>query len=179
MRVQRTEGRLTFLSVRPSLHFVAVLAVVTAACGARELPPSAPSVLLGRPIPDFRRPTLDGSTFDTKDERGHVVIVKFFAKYCEPCKRTLPEVERLHRERPDVAVVGLDEDEHEWDAREVVATYGLTFPVVHDAGNILFGRYRVRDLPMTFVVDASGSVRWTAASVGAHDALARAVEAAR
>lgn len=139
------------------------------------VPASAPSALLDKPVPDFRRPTLQGATFDTKAERGHVVVVKFFAKYCEPCQKTLPEAERLHRARPELAIVGVDEDEHESEARDVVASYGLTFPIVHDAGNVLSGRYRVSELPMTFVVDAKGSVRWVASSVEAHEALESAV----
>ncbi len=149
-------------------------------CAAKPaVPASAPSPLVGNAVPDFRRPTLDGATFDTKAQRGHIVVIKFFAKYCEPCRETLPETERLHRARPDLTIVGIDEDEQESDAREVVASYGLTFPVLHDSGNVLSGRFRVRELPKTFVIDAKGDVRWIAADARAHEALGSAVDAVK
>ena len=97
-----------------------------AGCASKPaLPASSPSPLVGSAVPDFRRPTLDGATFDTKAERGHVVVVKFFAKYCEPCRKTLPETERLHRARPEITIVGVDEDEHESDARAPRRTSAL------------------------------------------------------
>lgn len=149
-------------------------------CGwMTAVPPSAPSPLVGHAVPDFRRPTLHGETFDTAARRGDVVVVKFFATYCEPCKKTLPETERLHRERPELAIVGVDEDEHESEAREIVSSYGLTFPIVHDSGNVLSGRYRVSQMPMTFVVDKAGRVRWVASTVAAHEALGSAIDAVR
>lgn len=108
--------------------FALALALVSAACASRTLPPSAPSPLLSRDAPEIRRPTIDGRLFDTNAHRGKVVVVKFFASYCEPCTRTLPEAERLHRAHPDVVFVGIDEDEYERTAHDLVSRYGLTFP---------------------------------------------------
>ena len=57
-------------------------------------------------------------------------------------------------------IVAVAEDESEDDALGLVAAHHLTFPVVHDGGHVLGGRYRVTDLPVTFVVDRTGVVRW-------------------
>jgi cytochrome c biogenesis protein CcmG/thiol:disulfide interchange protein DsbE len=165
--------------MRLRLALVLALTTATACAGKPPVPATAPSPLVGHAAPEFRRATLDGTSFDTKTARGHVVVLKFFAKYCQPCRETLPETERLHRARPDLTIVGIDEDESESDARELVAAYGLTFPVVHDVGNVLSGRYRVSEMPRTFVVDAKGDVRWVAADVGAHEALGGAVDAVK
>lgn len=137
------------------------LALVVSGCGKpKTAPPTMQSSLLGQPIPKFRRPTLAGATFDTEGAKGKVVVVKFFAEYCAPCKVTLPEAESLSRKHDDVAFVGISEDEYESKTREVIGQYGLTFPVVHDGGQVLAGRFRVAELPMTFVIDAAGTVRW-------------------
>ncbi|MCC6213825.1 MAG: TlpA family protein disulfide reductase [Polyangiaceae bacterium] len=138
------------------------------------MPPSAPHQLAGRPLPAFARPALSGARFDLAATRGQVTIVKFFARYCEPCKRTLPAVQRLHTELPEVALVGISEDESEEDARALVAAYGLAFPVVLDRGNVLAGRYRVTDLPVTFVADRAGNLAW----VGGPDQSEADLEAA-
>lgn len=166
------------LALSPTGILLGALLALTAACGGPP-PPSAPSALLAQTLPDFRRPTLDGPTVDTKAARGQVVVVKFFAKYCEPCKRTLPAAEALHRENPDVLFIGVAEDERASDVREVVSAYGLSFPVVHDVGNVLSGRYRVTDMPMTFVARASGEVLWVGGPENTEAGLPLAIAAAK
>jgi thiol-disulfide isomerase/thioredoxin len=115
---------------------------------------------LSKELPAFHRPTIDGRGFDTVLLRGKPVVVKFFAQYCEPCKKTLPAAERLHRDNPDVTFVGIDVDDYSTTAMKMTSAYGLTFPVIHDTGQVLKGRFRVADLPVTFVADRQGVVRW-------------------
>lgn len=140
-------------------------------------PPSAPSPIAQKALPDFARPTLAGTRIDTEALRGQVVVIKFFAKYCAPCMQTLPAAEQLHREHPQVAFVGISEDEYASDAQALVDGFGLSFPVVHDQGNVLAGRFRVREMPVTFVVDGQGIVQWVGGpGQGEHD-LAAAIAA--
>jgi peroxiredoxin len=136
--------------------------LVMVACGASsaKAPPSAPSPLLSRTTPDFARAALDGSRVETASLRGRVVLIDFFAEHCVPCVKSLPAIEALHRAQPNLAVVGVSEDDDAEGARRMVARHGLTFPVVHDPEHAVAGRYRVLDLPATFVVDAHGVVRW-------------------
>ena len=143
------------------------------------MPASAPSPLAGKPLPDVSRRTLDGTKIDTKTLRGKVVVVKFFAEYCGPCKKTLPAAEALHREMPDVAFVGVSEDESASTANEIVARYRISFPVVHDAGQMLSGKFRVSEMPATFVAGADGTVRWVGGVDQSEDTLRRAIRAVR
>lgn len=166
-----------------------VLSLAAGGCGA-SMPPSftqnplAPSDATEhaetKPLPEVKRRTLDGATFDTASARGKkITVVKFFAKYCEPCKESLPWFERFAKQHPNVAVLGIAEDERESDAREVVSAYGLTFPVVHDAGNALSGRFRVSDMPVTFVADRYGRIRWVGGPGQTEAQLEAAVSASR
>jgi len=146
-------------------HRRSFLLVLTAAlltgCGAGgPPPPSAPSPLLGKPLPTVRRPTIAGGRISQDDTNGHTVVIKFFAKYCEPCKRTLPVAQRLHQQRGEVVFIGISEDERTSEAQELVGLYGLTFPVVHDQSNVLAGKFRVNELPVTFVADRRGTIRY-------------------
>lgn len=150
-----------------------------AGCGAGAPPPSAPSAILGKAMPDFKRRTVDGSSVDTQALRGKVVVVKFFAKYCQPCKKTLPAAERIHQQEADVAFIGVAEDEYRADVDEMIATYNLTFPIVHDRGNVLAGRFRVSEMPVAFVADGSGNIRWVAGEMHSEGDLERAIAAAR
>ena len=115
-------------------RLLVVAAVVAAglACGSSgPPPPSAPSPLVAKSIPEFTRPALDGTRVDTKDLRGKVVVLKFFAKYCEPCVRTLPATQALHQSYgSSVAFVGVAVDELREDVQSMIDTYSLTFPIV-------------------------------------------------
>jgi thiol-disulfide isomerase/thioredoxin len=125
------------------------------------------------------RRTLDGQPLDEGQLAGKVVLVKFFADYCAPCRATLPAAEKIHEAHPDVTFIGVDEDESAETAASLSQRYALSFPVVHDEGNVLSGRFRVSTMPTTFVADASGIVRWVGGEGQTEEQLRRAVEAAR
>ena len=144
-------------------------------CAPAGPPPSAPSPILDRDLPGFQRPTVNGDRVSTK-EGGRVTVVKFFAKYCEPCKKTLPEAQRLSQSHPDVLFVGVAEDEYQADVQEMITQFGLTFPVVHDRGNVLAGRFRVDELPITFVADGAGTIRWVGDGTTSESGLEAAID---
>ena len=159
----------------------ALVCVCVCECGGHaEFPPPLQHPLLGQTLPAIHhRETLDGQPFDAAQLAGKPVLVKFFADYCKPCKATLPAAERLHEAHPEVLFVGIDEDETSETARSVVQRFNLTFPVIHDTDNVLSGRFRVSSMPMTFVTDSGGVVRWVGGDGQTEDDLQHAVEAAR
>ena len=122
----------------------------------------------------FRRPTVQGGLFDSAQVAGRVLVIDFFAAYCRPCQRALPQVEALHRAHPELAIVGVALDPDGAAVRRTIAHHGLTFPIVHDAALVLAGRFRVDTLPAAFVVDGSGRVSWAAGPDQPEDALPRA-----
>ena len=123
---------------------LAVLILVAAfvlGCGTPARPVSAPSPFLDKPLPALAGPTTNGNELTEASLANKVVVVKFFAKYCEPCKKTLPKAEKLHRSNSDVVFVGVAEDEAKADVDEMIETYDLTFPVIHDPENAVAFRF--------------------------------------
>lgn len=160
--------------------FFFAFGVVAVACSQPSFPASAAHPLLGQALPIIHhRTTLDGQPFDSTQLAGKPVLVKFFADYCVPCKETLPAAERIHEANPGVAFVGIEEDESTETANSVVQHFRLTFPVVHDVGNVLSGRFRVSSMPTTFVADSTGTIRWVGGEGQTEDDLRKAVAAAR
>jgi len=152
--------------------------LVPLACGHADPgppPASAASAVLGASLPAFKRPSVQGPIFDTAEAAGRVLVVDFFAAYCPPCQRALPAVERLSRQRRDVVFVGVSLDGDAGLALRQVQRHRITFPVVHDAGNALAGRFRVTDLPATFVIDGAGRIAWASGPGQSETALERAV----
>lgn len=122
---------------------------------------------------------MQGAELDTRTLRGHVWAVEFFAEFCAPCQRRLPQAERLRAELPDVVLIGISADESYVQALNQVRRYGLEFPVVHDEQNILAGRFRVSELPAAIVVGKDGRIAWVGGPEQPEQALRQAVLAAR
>jgi cytochrome c biogenesis protein CcmG/thiol:disulfide interchange protein DsbE len=175
--VRRLLFRVTFAAACAGGALGPALAVP--GCAPPQFPASASNPLLGQALPEIHRRSLDGHAIDQGLLQGTPVLVKFFADYCQPCKETLPAAERIHEAYPDVTFLGVDEDDTSETASDVVRRYGLSFPVIHDSGNVLAGRFRVTAMPTTFVADPHGVVRWVGAEGQTEGDLRQAVQAAR
>jgi cytochrome c biogenesis protein CcmG/thiol:disulfide interchange protein DsbE len=140
-------------------NMVPMVITLCAACAAAPAP-SVEHELRDRPLPEIERRAVDGSEVSTAALAGRVVVVKFFAEYCEPCRHTLPVSQAIHEKYRDVAVIGVSEDEYPSEAKRLAGAFGLAYPVIHDAGGVLAGRFRVGSMPVTFVADRRGNVVW-------------------
>lgn len=125
------------------------------------------------------RSMLDGSALDAAALAEKPVVVKFFADYCQPCKKTLPAAQRVHAKFDDVIFIGVSEDEDRESAQKVVQQFGLTFPVIYDDAKRFAGVFRVNEMPRTFVADKQGVVRWVGGEAQTEDDLKQVVEAVR
>ncbi len=170
--------------MRSRFAFLAALAfvpavVATSGCARPTYPASMQHHLLNQPLPVLHaRETLDGTAFDSSAFAGKVLVVKFFAEYCAPCKETLPATERVHKSHGDVVFLGVSLDENRAAAGRIVQAYNLSFPIVFDASRAFQGKFRVSEMPRTFVADKQGIVRWVGGEGQSEDDLTRAIEAA-
>jgi len=116
---------------------------------------------IGSPAPAFVLTDLHGTQQALQDYRGKVVLLNFWATWCGPCLVEMPSMERLYQElkEEDFAILAVSSDPQ---GREVtqpfVESQGLTFPILHDADYRVSGRYGVRTLPMSFIIDRNGTL---------------------
>lgn len=107
-------------------------------------------------------PGIDGQIIDFRAFQGKVVVLDFFASWCEPCKDTAPLMERVYQnyQSQGVVVVGisLDTPGNRDAVRRFAERHGMQFPVLVDDGRIrdVTGVFSV---PTTMVLDQSGMVR--------------------
>jgi thiol-disulfide isomerase/thioredoxin len=118
------------------------------------------SVATAHPAPHVTYQTLSGKPFVLTQHRGRVVFLDFWASWCEPCKLSLPMVEKFARAHPEVEVVAVDVGE----PRAVVADYARK----HDMRNVALdpktfsrGFFQLEGYPTMVVIDPQGRIRAT------------------
>ena len=113
--------------------------------------------------PGFRLPMLSGGrTFDLHSLRGNVVVLNFWASWCQPCRDEAPIfAEELHRHaHQGLRVVGVNSQDFASDARDFAHTFHVSYPLVRDGSNDVTTRWGVSGFPATFVIARDGTVRW-------------------
>ena len=113
--------------------------------------------------PDFPVLDADGNTVRLSDMFGKPVVINFWATWCPPCKRELPDFDRLCREYGDRVVfmmVNLTDGRRDTvdETKKFVSEKGYTFPVYFDTGLSGAKAYSVSSIPQTTFIDANGNV---------------------
>ena len=99
---------------------------------------------------------------DLAQYRGKVVYVDFWASWCGPCKQSFPFMKALKAHYPagEVVVVTINVDRSRPQANAFLQKVGAGLPVVFDAKGDLAAKYKVSDMPTSFLVDRSGKIRY-------------------
>ena len=107
---------------------------------------------------DFTLPQLGGGAVSLSDFRGEWVVVNYWATWCAPCRKEMPELSALHDERADVTVLGLAfEDVDDNDFEDFLTAAPVSYPILKVdvyAPPEPFGAPRV--LPTTIILDRTG-----------------------
>ncbi|HTS83771.1 MAG TPA: TlpA disulfide reductase family protein [Usitatibacter sp.] len=115
-----------------------------------------------RPTPVLTTKSLEGKSVDLRDLQGRVVLVNFWATWCGPCKEELPALAKLPKAfagKPFELVTVNDGESPETISRYLKRAK-LDIPVWLGPENTAASGWRVQGLPMTFLVDSKGHVRY-------------------
>ena len=128
---------------------------------AQPEPPAAsatPATAVARPT--LRVSTLDGKTFDLAEQRGKWTIVNFWATWCGPCLKEMPELSALDAMREHIVVVGLAYEDTTEDAlRRFLVKHPVVYPMaLIDVYNPPADFDTPRGLPFTYLIGPDGAV---------------------
>ena len=103
-------------------------------------------------------------------QKGKVLLVNFWATWCQPCRASFPEYQALLASYGDrVMVVGISEDDEQEGIQRFADETGARFPLGWDADKSVAQRYQINSMPTLFIIDPSGLVRYVHAGFRAGD----------
>jgi len=117
----------------------------------------------GNQVPNFRVTNLNGKNISISELKGKVVLINFFATWCGPCMKELPEVEaKLWTKFKDqnfaMLSIGREHTKEQlvaWNKKK-----GFTFPIAPDPKREVYSKFASQYIPRNFIVDKTGKIIW-------------------
>lgn len=108
---------------------------------------------------DFTLTELGGKTWTLKEQRGKVVVLNFWATWCPPCRKEMPDLETLYQQFKEQGLVILAiSDEDAGKVRPFIAQQKVTYPILLDPGRKVNELFQIEGIPKTFVYDRNGKL---------------------
>ena len=132
------------------------------------------------PAPDHALPMLVGDgERSLADYRGQVVVLNFWASWCDPCRQEVPLLTRFQDKLGERGtVLGVTYKDEPSDSRSFAREYGINYPSLRDSKLELAPEYGTTALPETFVIDARGRIVAVARGTVSQEFLDNALEEA-
>lgn len=112
-----------------------------------------------RQTANFTLTDLGGKSWTLRELRGKVVVVNFWATWCPPCRKEMPDLDALYRKFKDQGLVILAiSDEEEGKVRPFIAEHGYGYPILLDPGHKVGQLFQVDGIPKSFVFDREGKL---------------------
>jgi len=137
------------------LVLVTAIAIVVLAPFRLEAAPRA-----GQPSPNFKVITTSGQQVSLENYRGYVLVIDFFATWCQPCRESIPHLIEMNRKygKQGLQVLGMSADEDgERLVKDFADEHHITYPIAL-AGESALTDFGVRSVPVMFIIDKKGRV---------------------
>ncbi|MEO8422648.1 MAG: TlpA disulfide reductase family protein [Actinomycetota bacterium] len=118
---------------------------------------------MSKPAPALAGDTVQGGAIALADFRGKVVVVNFWATWCDPCRDEQPELVELSDDYRDrgVEFLGVNERDDTAKARAWVKEFAVPYPSIVDEPGAWADDFAFFGLPDTYVIDRAGIIRWS------------------
>jgi peroxiredoxin len=108
---------------------------------------------------DFTLNALDGKSWTLKELRGKVVVLNFWATWCPPCRKEMPDLQGLYQQFANQGLVILAiSDEDAGKVKPFISERKITYPILLDPGRKVNELFQIEGIPKTFVYDRNGKL---------------------
>ena len=108
---------------------------------------------------DFTLTDLQGKTWSLRELKGKVVLVNFWATWCPPCRKEMPDLNTLYQRFKDQGFVILAISDEEADkVKPFIAERNISYPILLDPGRKVNELFQVQGIPKSFVYDREGKL---------------------
>jgi thiol-disulfide isomerase/thioredoxin len=115
---------------------------------------------IGQLASDFTLTDLQGEALKLSNLRGRIVLLNFWASTCPYCREEMPMLQKLSEKHPELVVIGVNVLEERAVIEGFVWEIGVSYRVVQDAWGEVSPKYRVTNIPATFLIDEQGVIVW-------------------
>jgi peroxiredoxin len=125
------------------------------------LPASGGAPKLNQPAPDFNLKDLEGRQVSLSDYKGQVVLLNFWATWCGPCRKEIPDIRAVYNSYKDkgFAVIAVDIGETATVVSPFVKQFEMNFPVLLDSNMAVARQYEAFSIPTSLFLDRQGVIR--------------------
>ena len=161
----RREWLWTGAGVLLALGIIALVATLTSGS-----PTPSGLTKVDRPAPEITLTALDGRTVSLSDLRGKIVLVNFWATWCEPCKIETPDLVAAANEfkSRNLEIIGInltDQDRDLDEIRRFVQRYAIPYPILLDPDQKAQDAFGIFPIPTSYFIDSEGRIRYTRITV--------------
>lgn len=112
--------------------------------------------------PDFTLPSYSGGNVRLREYHGDVVLVNFWASWCGPCRKEMPQLDALHKRysKAGLTIIGINVEKNQVDALRAVAEFDVGFSMLFDQSQGVADTYAVKAMPSSMLIDRDGRVRY-------------------
>lgn len=123
---------------------------------------SSHAISASKAAPNFTLKSYSGKNIKLSEYRGQVVLLNFWASWCGPCRTEMPLLENIHQKYKKLGftVMGVNVEEDNAKAKNIVKDNKLTFPILFDTENKVSELFQVSAMPSTIIIDRSGNMRY-------------------
>ena len=110
---------------------------------------------------EWRTTCLDGSPISSASEKGKVSVLVFWATWCPPCRKEIPDLIALRNEFPhdDVSIIGISLDSPDKNLRQFLESHGVNYDIARQSESLQKALGPIRYIPTMFILDRNGQVK--------------------
>lgn len=118
-----------------------------------------PGLKIGVKAPDFELNNLTGEKVRLSDYQGKKVVLNFWATWCAPCKKEMPDLQKYYEKAGDDVVILAVNIDPQYDVADFAKKMNTQFPILLDDKDEVNNLYQIMTIPTTYFIDENGLIQ--------------------